>query len=364
MKPFFFDKTYKMKCMDPSAKRLTKLYLVFALIFFLFFPPGTASTQEKQPVRILTLDLVNETPGRGIFELGDISNEPWVREKNYQIIPRSKVKKVITDMKIKPSQLNDLDIVIEIGKAVNADVVVFGSYKSDKIGNLIVVIKYADVKKGEIASESKYKGKTVNISLDDFIINVDKIIKNSDNVDKVIKNSEQVPDDSEADSIEREHSVGLRLGYPFIFGRLGDAVSSNFLYFSIFWRNNLFTENLFYEFEIGYFAYKDKATLVGGSTTGHNFPITVAALYQFELTDRLTLYPKVGLGYMLSAISTEFLGSGMSSYLLGKVGLEVDFKLSNSFSIILENPLFIAAEVEGFDISFFYIPNLGVRYAF
>ncbi|GMT49962.1 MAG: hypothetical protein IEMM0008_1501 [bacterium] len=129
---------------------------------------------------------------------------------------------------------------------------------------------------------------------------------------------------------------------------------------------------MFYELDISYFSFKNKASVLGFinnipvaiKTQSHALPVTANILYPFHLTDWLSLSPKAGVGYMPVYTQSPNNKTGFSSLLLMKPTLEIELKLSKSVSIHLENTLLVGLDMKGFDFSFFYISNVGVSFGF
>ncbi len=166
--------------------------------------------------------------------------------------------------------------------------------------------------------------------------------------------------------------MGFRLGYPFLLATLGDRSKTKLPYVSVFWRDRLFGQNVFYELDISYFSFKNKASVLGfinnipvaTNAQSHALPVTANILYQLHLTDWLSLSPKAGLGYMPVYSRSPDNQTGFPSLLVMKPTLELEFILSKRISIHLENTLLVGLDMKGFDFSFFYIPNVGVSYGF
>lgn len=162
------------------------------------------------------------------------------------------------------------------------------------------------------------------------------------------------------------YSIGIKFGWPFIMGHIGDSVDTNFPYIGVFWKNNIFYKSLFYEFEVGYFGHESDSskTFSVGSSTANYLPMTISFLYEFQLYDWLYISPKAGLGYMLYFASADNGDSQTSSYFLFKLAPEVKFQISEQWAISVENTLLFGIQAANGNLGFYYIPNAGVHYQF
>ncbi|GMT50122.1 MAG: hypothetical protein IEMM0008_1661 [bacterium] len=158
--------------------------------------------------------------------------------------------------------------------------------------------------------------------------------------------------------------IGIRVGFPFIFGHNQGIIERKLLYFSLFWRDRFLGDDLFYEIDLSYFAYKNKVTVTAGMSETHNFPITFSVLYSLKLSRSLRVNPKAGVGYMLAYGTSTLLGDRFSSFLVAKPGLEMEWTLSRRFSIHLGGDMLMTLPLKGSGITFFVIPNVGLSYGF
>lgn len=178
---------------------------------------------------------------------------------------------------------------------------------------------------------------------------------------KVISNNEE-----KTEAKTYDNAIGIRIGWPFIMGHIEDHVDSNFPYLGIYWKNDFFVKQLFYEFELGYFAHKSKSsqTYSVGSSSADYFPLTLSFLYEFKLLDWLYLSPKLGLGYMLYFADAEDGSSQTASYFIFKIAPEVKFKLAPRWAIAIENTLLFGLQAANGSFAFYYIPNAGIQFMF
>ncbi len=317
------------------------------------------------PSKLLILDLADESGVSNYRHLSkrlpEILKDNLLNIRDYRIVSRSDFLKVMKRRKWENSYLKDKKKALSIARELGAVVVIYGSYK--KVGDTVEIsILVVDTKTGKILYRHKGDNtvgqKEMNQLTRNFIAGERKRPKS---VFKSMPEPLPIPP-----------RLGIKIGYPFIFGNLGDVTKAGLPYVSVSLRNPLFRTQFLYELDISYLNFKNDGTVftfinsipVGTNSQSHAFPVTFSVLYPLSLSKAFSLNLKIGLGYMLTYTTSSQVENGFSSFLIGKPGFELEYRLSPSASIILENTLLMAVEARDFDITFFYIPNVGVSFDF
>ncbi len=209
-----------------------------------------------------------------------------------------------------------------------------------------------------------------------FIIGVSQVTAKSDDYELTpFKLKELPPQQEQKDPLETlkvqsslktgkprqryDHRIGLRGGYPFIFGTAGDIPSTILPYFGFTYRYR------FLEVELGY--YYSKLILGTQKENIHAFPLTLSLAWDIDLSPTIRMIPKLGGGFMLHQTSSAFLGSETLRSIIIKPALDFSFRLTDSFYINVGAGFIIAQNVEetfGKNLSYFLIPTLGVTFHF
>ncbi len=155
------------------------------------------------------------------------------------------------------------------------------------------------------------------------------------------------------------HQIGVRVGYPFIFGTVGDFPSTILPYFALTYRYR------FLELGLGY--YYSKVDTGKQVEKVHAFPLTLSLVWDIDLSRRVRMIPKFGGGFMLHQTQSSFLGRDTLRSIVIKPALDFAFGVSDSFYINVGAGFIIAQNVEstfGTNLSYFLIPTLGVTFHF
>ncbi|MDH4129449.1 MAG: hypothetical protein OEV44_11870 [Spirochaetota bacterium] len=136
------------------------------------------------------------------------------------------------------------------------------------------------------------------------------------------------------------------------------------------------SDKWFFELEIGYIPLKKDITTGNygvypeptETARFHGIPLSFNILRQIELASWFELNPKLGLGFMTSYSTNPTKENGFSVFFLLKPGLELSFRVSESWYILLDNTFLIAQDVKDDNLfknkNLYYIPSLGARYSF
>ncbi len=162
--------------------------------------------------------------------------------------------------------------------------------------------------------------------------------------------------------------VSFRGGFLIIFGRIGGKTTFFLPYVGVSLKDTVYkSKTVFWEVEIGYFAYKSKDSFLQSNTV-HAVPVTVSLFPKLKLSNGFYLYPKLGIGFITTYTSSTVRSSGFSALMVLKPALEIDIHLSKSWSLLLGGSLYVAQDVNESDLiknlDYFLIPTVGLSHRF
>ncbi|GMT48907.1 MAG: hypothetical protein IEMM0008_0446 [bacterium] len=312
------------------------------------------------PSRLLILDLADESGVSNYRYLSkripEIMKDNLLDARDYNIVPRSRFLKVMKRRTFENPDLKEKKNALSIARELGAAIVIYGTYK--KQGDEVLInITIMDVETGRIlfrrSDQNIVSQKEISELTQDFIAEESKRPKS---VFKTLPEQATRPSTSSR--------MALRVGFPIIFGHNETVIQRKRLSFSLFWRDRFLGDDLYYEIDLSYFAYENKVTVTAGMSETHNFPITFNMLYSLKLSRFLRVNPTVGVGYMLAYGTSTLLGDRLSSFLVMKPALEMEWTLSRRFSIHLGGDMLMTVPLKGSGITYFLIPNMGVSYGF
>ncbi len=162
--------------------------------------------------------------------------------------------------------------------------------------------------------------------------------------------------------------VSFRGGFPIIFGRIGGKTTFLLPYVGVSLKDTIYkSKTVYWEVEIGYFAYKAKDSFFQSNTV-HAVPFTISLFPKLKLSNGFYLYPKLGIGFITTYTSSTVRSSGFSALMVLKPALEVDIYLSKTWSLLLGGSLYVAQDMNESDLvknlDYFLIPTVGLSHRF
>ncbi len=163
--------------------------------------------------------------------------------------------------------------------------------------------------------------------------------------------------------------IGIRGGFPIIFGHIGGKTSFKLPYFGFTYKQNFGTSKIvFWEAELGYFAYQSKDTFID-SIKEHAISITLSLVWDIPIGSDFYMYPKIGVGYMMLYSKTNIpnMKSGFGGAILLKPSLALGYEIAKDWRIVLDGTLMMAQDVKEHkfgNFDYYLIPSLGVTSRF
>ncbi|MDH5682103.1 MAG: hypothetical protein OEZ36_10980, partial [Spirochaetota bacterium] len=175
-----------------------------------------------------------------------------------------------------------------------------------------------------------------------------------------------------APSAKLPEKLNLKIGVSQTYRTNDDIMNNPGAQIAISYLKTLTEDNISaIEVELGVFSYDwDDVNYL---TNNFTMSLYVSAFYvaSFKILNFFKIIPKIGLGYGLlfsdsSVDATGFTESYKSSSIFLIPALTLDFKVSRSISVSLENKLMIGqiTSLPVGDFDFVYLPNIGVSYNF
>ncbi len=163
--------------------------------------------------------------------------------------------------------------------------------------------------------------------------------------------------------------IGIRGGFPIIFGHIGGKTAFKLPYFGFTYKQNFGTSKIvFWKAELGYLAYQSKDTFID-SIKEHAIPIALSLVWDIPVGSNFYLYPKIGLGYMILYSKTNIpnMKSGVGGAILLKPSLALGYEIAKDWMIVLDSTLLVAQDVKEHkfgNFDYYLIPSPGVSYRF